>query len=62
MNSNKDAAASCRQAMQQWKDSSGHYENIMADDVTVLGASYASCNGQFYHTQVFGKPKGSNGY
>jgi uncharacterized protein YkwD len=58
MNSAKDAASGCRQAMQQWKESSGHYENIMADDVKVLGASYAVCGDGIYYTQVFGSVKG----
>jgi uncharacterized protein YkwD len=62
MNSNKDPVAGCQQAMKQWEESSGHYENIMADDVDLLGASYVECNGSMYFTQLFGKAKGKSGY
>jgi uncharacterized protein YkwD len=58
MNMAKDVAGGCKQAMEQWRKSNGHYKNIMADDVTVLGASYAACNGKYYYTQLFGKNKG----
>jgi uncharacterized protein YkwD len=61
MNSAKDPVAGCKQAMRQWQESSGHYENIMADDVEVIGNSYAMCGDEIYYTQLFGKAKGSNG-
>jgi uncharacterized protein YkwD len=44
--------------MDQWKNSPGHMENIVANDIEVLGASYAACNGRYYYTQLFGSKSG----
>jgi uncharacterized protein YkwD len=62
MNMGKDPVDGCQKAMKQWEESSGHYENIMADDVDRLGASYAECNGEMYFTQMFGTKLDSKYY
>lgn len=48
--------ASC--AFDMWWNSQGHYENMMADDVTEIGIAYApSATGLFYYTMVLASPQ-----
>ena len=49
---------SAQGAFEQWWDSPGHRSNMMADDVTQMSLA-VTCDvetGQYYYTQLFGRP------
>lgn len=54
MNMKDSEMDAAKEGMKQWRNSSGHYKNIMGSNSNTLGASLYKCGRQWYLTQLFG--------
>jgi hypothetical protein len=59
-NMERDLKGGCAKAMDQWKKSPGHYQNMMRPESTIVGYGYHQCqDGKIYYTTMFSKGEGS---